>query len=88
MARCLRCGNTSHFNAWCSIQKVLEVEFSEDEELTEIIGEPADENLHGLEEIELMENDLAFAMVSCASCGSREIAINGKDDILSLRIHN
>ena len=64
MAKCLRCGNSSNFNVWCSIQKVLEVELSGNEELVEIIGEPEDESLHGLEEIELMEDDLAFAMVS------------------------
>ncbi len=88
MARCLRCGNTSNFNVWCSIQKVLKVELNEDEELVEVIGEPEDENLHGLEDIEVMEDDLAFAMVSCAWCGSKEIEINGKEEVLSLRIHH
>ena len=86
MARCLRCGNTTHFNMWCSIQKVLEVEINEQEELIEITGEPEDESLHGLEEIELMEGNPAFSMVSCAWCGSKAIAINGKGDILSRRI--
>jgi len=86
MARCLRCGNTTHFNMWCSIQKVLEVEINEQEELIEIAGEPEDATLNGLEEIELMEGNPAFSMVSCASCGSKAIAINGNGDILSRRI--
>ena len=86
MAKCLRCGNTSYFNMWCSIQKVLEVEVNEKEELIEIVGEPEDESLHGLEEAELMEADLSFSMVSCAWCGSKEIETNGAGEILSLRI--
>ncbi|MBW2038624.1 MAG: hypothetical protein JRI46_03380 [Deltaproteobacteria bacterium] len=88
MARCLRCGNTSAFNVWCSIQKVLEVELNEKEELVEIIGEPEDESFHSLEDIELMEDDLAFAMVSCAWCGSKEIEIDGKEEVISLRIRH
>ncbi len=87
MAKCLRCGNTFHFNMWCSIQKVLEVELDDHEEVVEIIGEPEDKSLHGLEDVELMESDLTFSMVSCAWCGSKEIEINGKREILSLRIH-
>lgn len=86
MARCLKCGNTTHFNMWCSIQKVLEVKINEQEELIEIAGEPEDANLHGLEEVELMEGNPAFSMVSCAWCGSKAIAINGKGDILSGRL--
>ena len=86
MARCLSCGNTTHFNMWCSIQKVLEVKINEQEELIEIAGEPEDASLHGLEEIEVMEGNPAFSMVSCAWCGSKAIAINGKGDILSGRI--
>ena len=87
MAKCLSCGNTTHFNVWCSIQKVLEVEINEKEEVLEIAGEPEDASLHSLEEIELMEDDLAFSMVSCAWCGSKAIAINGKKgEILSHRI--
>ena len=87
MAKCLRCGNTSHFNMWCSIQKVLEVELDDHEGVVEIMGEPEDENLHGLEDCELMEADLHFSMVSCASCGSKEIALNGAAKVLSLHIH-
>ncbi|MCJ7663772.1 MAG: hypothetical protein MUO24_05980 [Desulfobacterales bacterium] len=87
MAKCLRCGNTSHFNMWCSIQKVLEVELNQHEEVAEIIGEPEDETLHGLEDVELMEADLNFSMVSCAWCGSKEIAVNGAQEVLSLHIH-
>jgi hypothetical protein len=88
MAKCLMCGNKSNFNVWCSIQKVLEIELNESENLVAIIGEPEDEGLHGLEEIELMEDNLAFAMVSCACCGSKEIETNGKEKIVSLRIHH
>ena len=86
MAKCLRCGNTSHFNMWCSIQKVLEVELDEHDGVKEIIGEPEDENLHGLEDVELMEADLNFSMVSCAWCGSKEIALHGSEKVLSLQI--
>ena len=86
MARCLRCGNTSRFNMWCSIQKVLEVEVNEKGELMEICGEPEDERLRGLEDIVLMEDDLSFAIVSCAWCGSKEITVNGSGERLSPRI--
>lgn len=86
MARCLKCGNTSRFNVWCSIQKVLEVELDEEEELMEVVGEPEDEYLQQLEDIRLMEGDLAFAMVNCAVCGSKEIELNNKEEVLSLRI--
>jgi hypothetical protein len=86
MARCLRCGNTSRFNMWCSIQKVLEVKVNEQEELIEIYGEPEDESLRVLEDIVLMEEDLAFAMVSCAWCGSKEIAVNRSGERFSPRI--
>jgi hypothetical protein len=87
MAKCLRCGNTFHFNMWCSIQKVLEVELDDHEEVVEIIGEPEDKNLHALENIELMEADLTFSMVSCAWCGSKAIELHNKGEILPLRIH-
>ncbi len=86
MAKCLRCGNTAHFNMWCSIQKVLEVEVNEKEELVEICGEPEDESLRGLEDVALVEKDLSFAMVSCAWCGSKEIAVHGPGEVLSPRI--
>jgi predicted nucleic-acid-binding Zn-ribbon protein len=87
MAKCLRCGNTSHFNLWCSIQKVLEVELDEHEGVVEIIGEPEDESLHGLEDVELLEADLNFSMVSCASCGSKEIALDSAAKVSSLQIY-
>ena len=86
MAKCIRCGNTAHFNMWCSIQKVLEVEVNEKDELIEIVGEPEDESLRGFEDIELMEGDLAFAMVSCAWCGSKDIAAKGSGEGLSPHI--
>lgn len=88
MPTCRRCGNTSHFNVWCSIQKVLEVELEESGELMEIVGEPEDETLQNMEEIELMEDDLAFAMVSCAWCGSKDVAINGREEALCLSVHH
>ena len=87
MARCRSCGNTSHFNVWCCIQKVLEVELDEHDDILEIMGEPEDETLHGLEEVELMEGDLSFSMVGCAICGGNDIDINGQHDVLSLRIY-
>ena len=77
MAKCLRCGNTAHFNMWCSIQKVLEVEINDKEEVIEICGEPEDENLRSLEDVHLVEDDFSFAMVSCAWCGSKEVAVGG-----------
>jgi hypothetical protein len=86
MAKCIRCGNTAHFNMWCSIQKVLEVKVNEKEELIEICGEPEDASLRVFEDIELMEGDLAFAMVSCAWCGSKEITVNGSRISLSPHI--
>jgi len=87
MARCLRCGNTTRFNVWCSIQKVLEVELDENEEVIAILGEPDDEGLQELEEIDLMEGDLVLSMVNCAVCGSREIELGEGDRILSHNIH-
>jgi hypothetical protein len=86
MAKCLRCGNTTRFNMWCSIQKVLEVEVNEKGELIEICGEPEDERLRGLEDIVLLDEDLTFGMVSCAWCGSKEIALNSAGERLSPRI--
>jgi hypothetical protein len=72
---------------WCSIQKVLEVELNDHEEVVNIIGEPEDKTLQGLENIEVMESDLTFSMVSCASCGSKAIELHDKGEILPLRIH-
>lgn len=88
MARCLKCGNESRFNVWCSIQKVLEVELDPQEEVVEIVGEPEDEHLQQMEDIHLLEGDLAFSMVSCAVCGSRQIVLNNRDEILTLRVHH
>lgn len=87
MARCLRCGNTLRFNVWCSIHKVLEVELDENEEVVEVVGEPEDEALQQLEEIRLLEDDLAFSMVNCAVCGSQEVELDGEEQILPLRVH-
>ena len=84
MARCLRCSNTSRIDMWCSIQKVLEWEVNEEEELIEICGEPEDESVVGLEDIVLKEEP-AFAMVSCAWCGSEAIAAKGSGEGLSPR---
>ena len=87
MARCLRCGNTPRFNVWCSIHKVLEVELDENEEVVEVVGEPEDEALQQLEEIHLLEDDLAFSMVNCSVCGSQEVELDGEEQILPLRVH-
>jgi hypothetical protein len=65
---------------------VLEVELDAHDELVEIVGEPEDESLHGFEEIEPMEDDLSFAMVNCACCGSKDIEINGRQEVLSMHI--
>jgi type IV secretory pathway VirB9-like protein len=51
---------------WCSIERVLDVELNDREEVVEIVGEPDDKTLQGLENIEVMESDLTFSMVSCA----------------------
>jgi hypothetical protein len=72
---------------WYSIQKVLEVELNDREEVVEIIGEPDDKTLQGLENIEVMESDLTLSMVSCASCGSKAIELHDKGEFLSLHIH-
>jgi hypothetical protein len=85
MARCLRSGNTFHFNRLCSIQRVLEVA-----QRPRGSGgdhrEPEDKGLHGLENIELMEAGLSFSMVRCAGWGSRAIDFHGTGDILTRRI--
>lgn len=76
MARCLNCNNTTNFNVWCTINKVLEVELDENENLKNIIGEPEQEELQGQEEYWLVEDDLEFAMVSCAWCGSKNVLVD------------
>ncbi len=72
MAKCRSCGNTKNFNIWCQIKKILEVELDDNNQLISIVGEPEDENLSE-EEITVADNDIEFAMVSCAWCGSTDI---------------
>lgn len=73
MAKCLNCGNTSNFNTWCTISKVLEIELDGEERLREVIGEPEDESLQNDEEFWVLGDDLEFALVSCAWCGSKNV---------------
>jgi len=73
MAKCLSCGNSSNFNVWCRITKVLEVELDEDENLRDVIGEPEDEEFQDQEEYWAIDDVLELAMVSCAWCGSRNV---------------
>ena len=75
MAKCLSCGNNRNFNVWCRVTKVLEVELDEEENVRDVIGEPEDEEFEGQEEYWAIDDVLELAMVSCAWCGSRNIAI-------------
>lgn len=75
MARCLGCGNTTNFNVWCSVSKVLEVELDSQEKLKDVIGEPEDDALKNDEEFWVLGDDLEFSMVSCAWCGSNKVMI-------------
>ena len=75
MAKCLSCGNITNFNIWCTLSKVLEVELDGNEKISGVIGEPEDENLREEEDYWVLEDDLEFAMVSCAWCGSRNVLI-------------
>lgn len=77
MAKCRVCGNTTNFNVWCNVKKILEVELDKDNNLTAVIGEPEDEALHS-EEITIADGDVAFSMVSCAWCGSEDIDLEGE----------
>ncbi len=74
MAKCKRCGNTKNFNIWCQIKKILEVELDENNQLIAIVGEPEDEDLRE-EEIMVADNDIEFAIVNCAWCGSNDIEL-------------
>ncbi|MDT8316836.1 MAG: hypothetical protein RQ824_02455 [bacterium] len=75
MAKCLSCGNTTNFNVWCKISRVLEVELDEFENVRAVIGEPEDEELQGQEEYFILDDDLELSMVSCAWCGSNNILL-------------
>lgn len=75
MAKCLSCGNTTNFNIWCTISKILEVELDDQERIKDVIGEPEGEELQDEEECWVVEDDLEFAMVSCAWCGSKNILV-------------
>lgn len=74
MAKCKNCGNTTNFNVWCEIRKIMEVELDETNNLIGIVGEPENENLIQ-EEIRIVDGDIEFAMVSCAWCGSTKIEL-------------
>ncbi len=75
MAKCLNCGNTTNFNVWCTISKILEVELDEQERIKEVLGEPEDEELRNQEECWVAEDDLELAMVNCAWCGSTNVLV-------------
>ncbi len=72
MAKCRNCGNTTNFNVWCNIKKILEVEIDENNNLMAVVGEPENYELRE-EEVSIVDDDLEFAMVSCAWCGSTDI---------------
>ena len=73
MSKCLSCGNTTNFNVWCTLSKVLEVELDNDDKVQAVLGEPEEEELREEEEYWVLEDDIEFAMVSCAWCGSRNV---------------
>lgn len=77
MAKCLKCGNTTNFNVWCTVSKVLEVEINEKEEMVAVMGEPEDSELKNSEEVWVMEDDLEFSLVGCAWCGSDQVELEG-----------
>lgn len=84
MAKCRQCGNTTNFNVWCNIKKILEVKLDENNNLYAVVGEPEDENLKG-EEISIADDDIEFAIVNCAWCGSTDIEINKGEKIIYVR---
>lgn len=75
MAKCLNCGNSTNFNIWCTISKVLEVELDDRERLKNVLGEPEEEELQDEEEYWFPDDDLELSMVSCAWCGSRNVIV-------------
>ena len=75
MAKCLSCGNTTNFNVWCKISRVLEVELDESEKVMAVIGEPEDEELQSQEEYFILDDDLELSMVGCAWCGSNNVLL-------------
>ena len=76
MAKCLSCGNTTNFNVWCNVSKVLEVELDSSERIKDVIGEPEDEELQDMEEYRVLEDDLEFAMVGCSWCGGKDVLVD------------
>lgn len=72
MAKCRNCGNTTNFNVWCNIKKILEVELDEKNNLRAVVGEPEDETLQA-EEVTISDGDIQFSMVNCAWCSSEDI---------------
>lgn len=79
MAKCRSCGNTTNFNVWCTIRKILEVELDSKNNLLNVVGEPEDESLQS-EEIMIADGDAQFAMVNCAWCGSEDIDFEEEGD--------
>jgi hypothetical protein len=72
MAKCRQCGNTTNFNVWCNIRKILEVELDENNNLYAVVGEPEEEAFQS-DEVTICDNDIQFSMVNCAWCGSDDI---------------
>ncbi len=79
MSKCLSCGNTTNFNVWCTLSKVLEVELDENDKVSSVAGEPEEEGLQDEEEYWVLDDDIEFAMVSCAWCGSRNVTTGISD---------
>lgn len=84
VAKCKSCGNTTNFNVWCQIKKILEVEIDKNNQLVGVVGEPEDEALRE-EEITIADGDLQFAMVNCAWCGSEDIEFEEGEKQLYVR---
>lgn len=83
MAKCLNCNNTTNFNVWCKVSKILEIELDENERMKNVLGEPEEEMLRDEEDYWILEDDLEFAMVSCAWCGSRNVVTEKPIDELT-----
>ena len=76
MAKCLSCGNTTNFNVWCKVSKVLEVELDDAEKIRAVVGEPESEELQAQEEYWLLDDDMELSMVNCAWCQSTNVLLH------------
>lgn len=76
MAKCLNCDNKTNFNVWCTVSKILEVEFDNNEKIKNIMGEPEEEELQDQEEYWVLNDDLEFAIISCAWCNSKNVQVD------------